>query len=94
MKTNFIILLNLFLLLAIGVSGLAQNNDFSLVKDRVVAELMKSKVDDSEVKSILSEMKKDGSFKEINYLVFSYQHFGRNRVQGCPRIVPNEGAQC
>ena len=45
----------------------AETNDFLTIKSRVVAELMKTEIDDSQVESILSELNEDGSFKGIKY---------------------------
>jgi len=44
-----------------------QTDDFTTIKNRVVAELMKTEIDDSRIESILSELNEDGSFKGINY---------------------------
>src|SRR5688500_4049103 len=60
-KTPFIILLLLFF------SPAVKADDFETIKARVVAELMKSNVDDPDVGEILGRMKKDGSFSDINY---------------------------
>ena len=43
-------------------------DDFEVIKDRVVAELMKSAIDDGRVKTILGRMNDDGSFGDINYV--------------------------
>lgn len=60
-----------FLVLVFAMSmGLVEgraNNDFLTVKQRVVAELMKTPIDDSQVRSILDRMNQDGSFENINY---------------------------
>ena len=42
-------------------------DDFEIIKERVVSELMKGNIDDSRVEGILSRMKEDGSFNDINY---------------------------
>jgi chondroitin AC lyase len=42
-------------------------DDFGVIKDRVVAELMKAETDDGRVKDIIGRMDKDGKFKDINY---------------------------
>ncbi len=44
-----------------------QPNDFEIIKDRVVAELMKSSVDDRRVEEITGRMNDHGSFGDINY---------------------------
>ena len=46
-------------------------DDFRLIKDRVVAEIMKSSIDDHHVKTIISKMNPDGSFDDINYVDLS-----------------------
>ncbi len=43
------------------------NDDFAVVKQRVVAELMKGEIDPERVEDILSRMQDDGSFSDINY---------------------------
>jgi chondroitin AC lyase len=45
----------------------AQIDDFKTIKDRVVAELLKSSVNDRRVESIVNKMNDDGSFNDINY---------------------------
>ncbi len=45
---------------------LAQN-DLKIIKDRVVADLMATKIDDANVEAIMAKMNPDGSFKGINY---------------------------
>ena len=58
-------------LLLIGVlvftSSHAKPDDFEIIKERVVAELLKTGIDDSRVETIISSMKEDGSFQDINY---------------------------
>ena len=49
----------------------AKPDDFNKVKDRVVAELMKSSIEDGRVKTIISKINKDGSFNDINYVDLS-----------------------
>ena len=44
-----------------------QSDDFKIIKERVVNELMKSAVDDSRVKTILEKINDDGSFQGIDY---------------------------
>jgi chondroitin AC lyase len=61
-KTLFLIILVCLILPII-----AKADDFKLIKDRVVAELKKSPIDDARVNVIISNIKKDGSFKNINY---------------------------
>lgn len=45
----------------------ATADDFRIIKDRVIAELMKSPVDDGHVEALLRQMNEDGSFAGINY---------------------------
>ena len=52
--------------LSLTISAFAVD-DFDVIKKRVVAELMKRPVDDSDVNEILSKMESDGSFRDINY---------------------------
>ena len=48
-------------------SSYTQPNDFEIIKERVVAELMKTSVDDKRVEEITGRMNNDGSFSDINY---------------------------
>jgi chondroitin AC lyase len=52
-------------------SSKAQSDDFNIVKERVVAQVMISSIDDEQVKIIINQMNEDGSFKDINYTDFS-----------------------
>src|SRR5690554_3788734 len=45
----------------------AQTNDFKIIKERVLEELMKTGADDQRVDLILGRMATDGSFQDINY---------------------------
>jgi chondroitin AC lyase len=45
----------------------AAGGDFDVIKQRIVAELMETPVEDGRVKGILDRMKADGSFSDINY---------------------------
>lgn len=59
-----------FIVLAIygtTLSAQAEADDFTIIKQRVVAELMKSSVDDARVEDILNRMQEDGSYPEIDY---------------------------
>jgi chondroitin AC lyase len=60
------VLFTIIATLSITVSSFAVD-DFDIIKKRVVAELMKSPVDDKDVDAILADMKSDGSFRDINY---------------------------
>lgn len=55
----------------------AQDDDFLIVKERVVSELIKTVPEDDYIASILERMNEDGSFKDINYADLS-------RVAGFP----------
>ncbi|MGV3588380.1 MAG: polysaccharide lyase family 8 super-sandwich domain-containing protein [Adhaeribacter sp.] len=45
----------------------AKPTDFEIIKERVVSELMETKIEASRVAAILERMNPDGSFKNINY---------------------------
>ena len=51
----------------IFTTSFAQVNEFELIKERVIDQLMANAVDDEEVKSILGRMQTNGSFENINY---------------------------
>lgn len=57
----------LCLFLTLSNLGNAQSKDLGIIKQRIVAELMSSKPADSQVETILSKIKEDGSFNDINY---------------------------
>ncbi len=59
------------MLISLIFSNPAKPDDFKIVKDRVVVELKKSPIDDAQVKAIISKIKKDGSFNDINYVDLS-----------------------
>jgi len=63
----------LFIIIFIGIPLClsAAPDDLKLIKNRVVAELMKSSIDDNHVKTIISKINVDGSFNDINYLDLS-----------------------
>ena len=61
------VLLPLTTAILITVSSLATPDDFEIIKRRVVAELMKTPVNDGAVETILAKMQSDGSFRDINY---------------------------
>ncbi|MCP4455957.1 MAG: chondroitin lyase [Planctomycetes bacterium] len=54
-----------------SLSLTAKSNDFQIVKHRVVAELMKSSIDDGQVKTILNKLNDEGRFNGINYMDLS-----------------------
>ena len=64
-----------FTILSLSIQ--AQTTDFTIVKERVTAELLKSTVDDSKVDEILTRLTDDGSFQNINYADLS-------RIAGFP----------
>ena len=45
----------------------ATSDDFEIVKERVIAELLKASIDDDRVETIMSKMNENGSFQGINY---------------------------
>lgn len=49
------------------VSADAKPDDFEIVKERVVAELLKTSIDDDRAETIINKMNEDGSFQDINY---------------------------
>ena len=57
----------LCLFLTLSNLGNAQSKDLGIIKQRIVTELMSSKPADSQVETILSKIKEDGSFNDINY---------------------------
>jgi chondroitin AC lyase len=59
------------ILVCVAISVNANSDDFVIIKDRVVAELMKTSIDDDQVRAIISRMDKDGSFNDINYVDLS-----------------------
>jgi len=58
----------LVIIFAFSVSSTnAKPDDIEIVKERVVAELLKSTIDDVQVETIINKMNEDGSFQGINY---------------------------
>ena len=55
------------LFLVLTLSAYAAPDDFQIIRDRVVSELMKERVKDIDVQAILSKMNTDGSYPDINY---------------------------
>ncbi|MFN7198698.1 MAG: chondroitin lyase, partial [Bacteroidota bacterium] len=45
----------------------SQTDDLSVIKKRVIEDLFREKTEDSRVEVLLSKMKPDGSFDDINY---------------------------
>ncbi len=52
---------------------LAQSEDLKIIKDRIVADLMATEIDDSNVEDLMAKMNEAGGFKEINYEDLSRQ---------------------
>ena len=49
------------------ISSKEKPSDFEIIKERVVAELLKTTIDDEQVDNIIKKMNEDGSFQGINY---------------------------
>jgi chondroitin AC lyase len=83
MKTLFKSLSVLFWVINFIPSSQAQSSDLEVIKQRIVAELMTSKIVDSKVEEILTKMNGDGSFQGINYTdlsrTASFPHGGHTR---------------
>lgn len=71
MSTLLKMLSAILIVICFKVSPQAQEDDFSVIKQRVVAELMKTPIDDARVKAIIGKMADDGSFRDINYVDLS-----------------------
>lgn len=67
----------IILLTAVAKTSQAAKDDFLIIKQRVVTELMKTPIDDKLIQPILDRMKEDGRFKNIDYADLS-------RVAGFP----------
>lgn len=67
MKSMVKILLLILILSVCTKSSHAKPNDFEVIKERVVAELLKSNVDDKRVETIINKMNENGNFQGINY---------------------------
>ena len=60
--------ISFFLLLSVSISSIfGQSNDLLTIKKRIIDELLSNSTSDNQVNSILSKMKEDGSFPDINY---------------------------
>lgn len=53
------------------LSTSAKPDDFNIVKDRVIAELMPSSIDEGQVQTLVSKLREDGSFQGIDYVDLS-----------------------
>lgn len=67
MKSVIKALLSLSIFSLFFTVGHTQSDDIKLIKKRIVTELLATKTDDGDVKTILAKMKDDGSFQGINY---------------------------
>ncbi len=67
MQTPIQKLLLIVISVLLAVSAEAKPDDFELVKERVVAELLKTSIDDDRAETIINKMNDDGSFQDINY---------------------------
>lgn len=56
-----------FLTLLFCLPASAKPDDFGIIKERVVQELMEGPIDDAQVQQILAGMRPDGSFEGIDY---------------------------
>jgi chondroitin AC lyase len=58
-----------FLFLFLSFTNLinAQSKDLGIIKTRIITELLNNKPNDNQVETILSKLKEDGSFNDINY---------------------------
>ena len=56
----------LFPLLALVSSFCLAQNDLKIIKDRIVADLMATPINDGTVATLMAKMNDDGSFKGIN----------------------------
>jgi len=69
-------------ILLLVIQCIAQN-DIKVIKERIVADLMDTKIDDSRIESLMANMNSDGSFKNINYSDLSrnasFPHGGHTR---------------
>ena len=52
---------------ATAISVSAETDDFQIVKDRVIAELIKDSIGDRSINTMIDKMNNDGSFSDINY---------------------------
>lgn len=61
------VLTSIVFLICLTFSIHANKDDFDVIKERVINEVMKTSINDSHVETILGRMQEDGSFKDINY---------------------------
>lgn len=55
------------MVMLVGLPAHAQTDDFMIIKGRVVAELMKTPIDDTRVKVVMNKLDADGRFDDIDY---------------------------
>lgn len=55
------------LAIILSIPAIAKPDDFDIIRERVVRELMEDPIEDSQVESILAGMRPDGSFEGIHY---------------------------
>ena len=67
MNTLLKAFLPILIFASLSFSAHAKKDDFLIIKERVVAELMKTPIDDGRIETIMDKMNEDGSFKGINY---------------------------
>jgi len=64
--------LPLILIVALsGISAHAKKDDLLIVEERVIAELMKTPIDDGQIETIMHKINEDGSFADISYVDLS-----------------------
>ncbi len=70
-------------LVALFASPCLAQNDAQRIKERILADLMTTKINDSQVESLIAKMNDDGSFRGINYedlsRTASFPHGGHTR---------------
>lgn len=67
MKPPIKLCLLISILAVSNLSAFPKVDDFTIIKERVVAELLKSAVDDQNIAEIRTKLQRDGSFQGINY---------------------------
>jgi chondroitin AC lyase len=67
MQTPIKKLLLIVISVLFALSSYSAPDDFEVVKERVVAELLKTSIDDDRAETIINKMNDDGSFQDINY---------------------------
>lgn len=79
MKKNIFICAIIGVVLIIYSANLYAQSDFDTIKKRILEEMMKPRVDDSEVSRILNSIRNDGTWPDIDYVDVSnegFQHRG------------------